>query len=312
MASIGFIVLINPKSPLSQSVRLIQTLNRMFDHPPIVCHHDFGQNPHWPATVPPNVRLCKPYVKTGWGTSGCVEATIRSLGVLYSGPDFPEWYVYLSGADYPIKSADKILKDLRKSAFDGHIEHRLLSDDNLVYPPDPNNLHGYKGPTWLDQCYRRYCTIRLGVPVINRSLRLSKRIFWLKPFGLFKSLLPFTPQFQCYAGEVWYCANYRCAERLLKFFGDDVNVARHYEKTLVPEESYPQSVLANDPTLKLSQNTYRYIDWTGGGSNPKVLSEEDLHTLNYSHCHFARKFSTADDSLQNLIDKELLDITPAR
>lgn len=306
MSSIGFIILVNPKSPLAQTERLIRTLNLMFDHPPMVCHHDFGQNPRWIDHLPSNVRLCRPYVKTGWGTFGCVEATIRSLGVLYSGADVPDWYVYLSGADYPVKSASQILNDLKNSPFDGHIEHKPVSEGDLSYPPDPNNLVGYKGPTWLKQCDRRYCTIRLDVPGINRYLRPSKRTFWIKPRGPLKRFLPFTSDFKCHSGEVWYCANHRCAERLLKFFGDDVQVAKHYKKTLVPEESYPQSVLANDPSLKLSQNTYRYIDWTGGGSNPKTLSSADFDHIANSTAHFARKMDFKNEELQDLIDSRLL------
>jgi len=296
MSPIGFVILVNPLSRLCQTERLIGTLNRMFDHPPIVCHHDFGQNPNWIAGLPSNVKISRPHVATGWGTFGCVEATIRALGMLYSGDDAPEWYVYLSGADYPIKPADKILADLNASPFDGHIEHRLISEGDLSYPQDPDNPRGWKHDTWLRQCHKRYCSLRVDVRGINRYLRPSTRTLWLESPWIINGRIPFSATFKCYSGEVWYCANHRCAKRLIEFFEKDTKVAVHYRQTLVPEESYPQTVLANCPNLKLSQNTFRYIDWTGGGSNPKVLGSEDLNGLQKSKFHFARKFDDQKDS----------------
>ena len=250
MPPIGFVILVNPFSPLSQTERLIRTLNRMFDHPPIVCHLDFGQNPNRLHRIADNVRICRPHVETGWGTFGCVEATIRSLGVLYSGSDAPEWYVYLSGADYPIKSADKILADLKNSPYDGHIEHRMLTGTDFAYPQDPENTKGWK---WDE----RYCSVRVDIHGINRYFRRSKRTYWLEHPIFTKGRIPFSDDFKCYCGEVWYCANHRCAARLIEFFEKDRKVANHYKKTLVPEESYPQTVLANTPSLKLSQNIFR-------------------------------------------------------
>lgn len=293
---IGFVLLVNPFNKLEQTERLIRTLNRMFDNPPIACHHDFGKNPRWIENCPSNVQMVRPHVDTRWGDFSCVEATIRALRLLYCGKNDPEWFVYLSGSDYPIKSAARILEDLKNSPFDGHVEHRLVSEGDLVYPQDPENLQGWKWETWLHQCHKRYCSLRVDVPGINRYLRFSKRALWLEHPFFTKGRLPFSHDFKCYAGEVWFCANHRCARRILDFYERDTCVAAHYRKTLVPEESYLQTVLGNDRSLRLSQNFLRYIDWTGRKSNPKVLTMEDLPQLKRSGAHFARKFADEPDS----------------
>ena len=301
---IGFVLLINPFNKLEQSERLIRKLNRMFDHPPIACHHDFGKNPRFIENCPGNVRLVRPHMDTQWGDFSCVEATIKALRLLYSGADYPEWFVFLSGSDYPIKSANKILADLKTNSFDGYIEHKLVSEGDLAYPPDPDNLQGWKWETWLKQCHKRYCSLRVDVPGINRYLRFSKRTFRLEHPVFTKGRLPFTAEFKCYAGEVWFSANHRCARRILDFYDHDCRVAKHYRKTLVPEESYLQTVLANAPDLKLSQNYLRYVDWTRGGSNPKVLTMEDLPKLAKSGSHFARKFDeSVDATILDELDK---------
>jgi len=301
---LGFVLLVNPFHPLERSERLIRTLNRMFDHPPIACHHDFGQNPQFIANCPANVRLVRPHVATRWGDFSCVEAMIKALRLLYSGEDRPGWFVFLSGSDYPLKSADKILADLHGSPFDGHIEHKLVSEGDLVYPPDPDNLQGWKWETWLKQCHKRYCSLRVNVWGINRYLRFSKRTFWLEHPIFTRGRVPFTAEFKCYAGEVWFSANHRCAERIIDFHDRDRRVIEHYRKTLVPEESYLQTVLANASDLKLSQNYLRYVDWTGRKSNPKVLTMDDLPKLRSSGAHFARKFDEGiDTAILDELDK---------
>ena len=302
MSSIGFVILVNPINPLSQTERLIATLNRMFDHPLIACHHDFGQNPRFIDNLPVNVKLVQPHVATKWADFSCVEATVKALRLLYSGEDDAEWFVYLSGSDYPIKPASTILDDLKTGSFDGYIEHAVVSEGDLAYPPDPSNLPRWHGNHWLKHCHKLYCTLRVDVPSINRYLRFRKRTFWLEHPIFTNGRLPFTAEFKCFAGEVWFSANHRCARRILDFYDNDVDVADHYRKTLVPEESYFQTVLANAPDLKLSQDYLRYVDWTGGGSNPKVLTLDDLPQLVNTGAHFARKF---DDRVDVAILDEL-------
>jgi hypothetical protein len=301
---IGFVLVVNPFNKLEQTARLIGVLNRMFEYPPIACHHDFGKNPIFIENCPPNVRIVRPHVNTKWGDFSCVEATISALRLLYSDEDSPEWFVFLSGSDYPIKPAKKILSDLRTGIFDGYIEHRLVSEGNLVYPPDPQNLQGWKWETWLKQCHKRYCSLRLDVWGINRYLRFSKRTFWLEHPIFTSGRIPFTDKFKCYAGEAWFCANYRCARRVIDFYDHDIRVKEHYRKTLVPEESYFHTVLANAPNLKLSQNHFRYVDWTERLSNPKILRTQDLPKLIESGAHFARKFDdNIGSGILNEIDK---------
>jgi len=287
---IGFVLLVNPYNPPAQAGRLIRTLNGMFNHPPITCHHDFGKHPQFIEPCPPNVRLVRPHVNTKWGDFSCVAATVQALRLLYAGDYRPEWFVFLSGADYPIKPAGQILEELRTGGFDGYIEHRLFSEGDLAYPPDPDHRAGWKGETWLQQCHRRYCSRRVDVPSLNRYLKFRRRTYWLEHPFFTRGRLPFTPAFKGYAGEAWFSANHRCARRILDFWDTDQKVKEHYRQVLVPEESYLHTVLANDPELKLSQNCLRYVDWNTRQSNPKVLTQTDLPRLKSSAAHFARKF----------------------
>lgn len=293
-SAIGFVILINPFSPLEQTTRLIETLNRVFHHPPVACHQDFGKNPVSLASYP-NVRVVPDYIDTHWGDFSCIEAAIKALSLLYSS-DGPEWFVYLSGADFPIKSRAKILHELQTGGYDGYIEHRAVCEGDLAYPPDSENRQGWKGETWLRQCRKRYCTLRLDLPSLNRFGRPRKRTLWLESRFVARRWLPFRADFKCFAGEAWFTANAACARRILQFHANDQEVAAHFRKTLVPEEAYFHTVLGNAPELRLSQRSLRYVDWTERRSNPKVLTMADLDSLKASSAHFARKFDSRVDS----------------
>jgi hypothetical protein len=58
---------------------------------------------------------------------------------------------------------------------------------------------------------------------------------------------------------------------------------------------------------KIINNNYRYIDWSGGGANPKVLNESDAEKITVSDDLFARKFDmTNSPEILDFIDKHLL------
>jgi hypothetical protein len=279
--SIGFVLLVNPFSRLGQSARLIDRLNAMFDFPPIAVHHDFGKNPNFIPDLPPNVRLVRPHINTKWADFTCIEAAIAALRLLYAGPEKPDWFVYLSGADYPIKPARTILQELKASPFDAHIQHLPL-----VYK---------HYPTWWQKIsFKRVCSVRVRYPWITRHLQFTTRTRWLSHPFFTRGRLPYSDHFKPYAGEAWFCASRRAAEAILKFYERDVAFAQHCRQIMVPEETYFHTVLANDPSLKLSQDYLRYVDWSAGGSHPKVLAEDDLPKLLQTNAHFARKFPDAE------------------
>jgi hypothetical protein len=112
--SIGFVLLTHNKP--RQVIRLIQRLDQMFEQPPIVCHHDFSQS-HLPIDdLPHNTRLVQPYYKTGWSLFSVIDGMLEALALMYTAQAVPDWFVLLSGSDYPIKPASQILADLAASA----------------------------------------------------------------------------------------------------------------------------------------------------------------------------------------------------
>jgi hypothetical protein len=270
------LVLLTHEKP-AQTVRLVNTLDRMFDFPPIALHHDFSQTDLPTDAFRYNVAIVRPHLRTSWGTFSVVEATMRALELMYRSPAPPDWFVLLSGADFPIKPADRIVSDLGASNFDAHIHHERISYKNYER-------------AWQERCFDRYCTLRLPYPSHSKGLGLKTQHIVLRHPLLTSYILPFSSELRCFAGGQWFSANRKAAEYILDFHARKPALARHYRRAVrFPEESYFQTILCNAPGLKISNDPRRYLDWSAGGRHPKTLGIEDLPKILESPAHFARK-----------------------
>ncbi|MDZ8029917.1 beta-1,6-N-acetylglucosaminyltransferase [Nostoc sp. DedSLP04] len=289
---IGFILLTHTK-PL-QIYRLINKLNSMFNYPLIVCHHDFSKCDLSVDTLSKNVLLVRPHLQTKWANFTLVEATIQALQLMYEVPNPPDWFVLLSGADYPIKTAKQILDELASSQYDAYIQYEQITYKTYKSDLKPNML-------WLKNSYQRYCTKSFSFHYSKTYLaHLNLEICFEHPL-LTKPFLPFSKQLACFSGSQWFCANSKAAKYIIDFHSKKNALTLYYSKLKYTDESYFQTVLANASHLKLQNDRRRYIDWSDGGCHPKTLLMEDLPNLLASSAHFARKFDIDIDS--NILDE---------
>jgi hypothetical protein len=275
MIRLGFLLLTHTKP--HQIARLVQRLATLFNDPPIVLHHDFSKCALDGQSLPPCVRVVQPHHVTTWGNISLVEAAVSALRLLYTGPEPPEWFTLLSGADYPAAPASVVLRDLQDSPVDAFMHHELIDPDHVQREWHTTCLHRYRRKRfWMRYPTRRTVTV---------PLRISRYF------------LPFTRAFQCFAGSQWFTANQRCAERILRSHaGGERKLLAHYKAVPIPDESYFQCILCNDPSLRIENDNKRYTDWSEGAAHPRTLGSQDLPRLIDSRCHFARKFDPDYDS----------------
>jgi hypothetical protein len=299
---VGFIILSHANP--AHLLRLAQTLQRIYDNPSIVFHHDFSQSPLSLDEFPSGVRFVSPYVKTRWGQFPVVTACLRALELLYRDAA-PDWFFLLSGADYPTMRSDKVLEDLNSSGMDAFLDFREVPRVPAASPyPLPENptLRHFVSPGNLVIAWNRYVAFNAWLPMIRSGPRLGRYIVYL-PFEAWGS--PFEPQFKCFYGDHWFTGNQRVAEILLNPSEMHMQLRRHLRWRIVPEECYYHSVLANTPELKIDKATRRFSEWLGGGAHPQDLGLNDLPAIIASKAHFARKFAPNSPVLDE-IDRMLL------
>lgn len=304
----GFVIL-SHKSP-GQLLRLCETLNHLHDTPPIACHHDFSQAELDQKLFPSNVHFVENWVTTGWGKWSLVEATLRGLHLLYSVAD-PDYFVLLSGADYPIAKASKIYADLEKSGADAFIDAFPVEESLAGKVPQGSPLLAHhREPYNLKLERNRYIRAQLKIPIIRlrppqhsstqeRYPRLGGMTVTL-PFNAPSS--PFDKNYRCYAGSQWFTGNRKVANKLLNPNQKDLKLQRYYGSRTFPDESYFQTVICNDPDLVYLDKPFRFLVWMG--AHPIDLGVDEFQQMMESGLHFARKINEAEPVL-DLIDKHL-------
>jgi hypothetical protein len=309
---IGF-VLVTYNNP-DQLLRLIRRLITLYDNPPIVCHHDFSKSTLEGFDFPKEVIFVRPHIETKWGSILCVNAFLSALRTLYEQGNSPDWFVFLSGSDYPVKPAEEVLADLEGGGFDAYLDHRVVE---YPYTPDPHGHyepHGFRSAGWVPVAYDRYIAKRLWLPWYSWARRKPIKV----PIGIVRSptlvspFNPFSETLKCYGGEWWLTGSRKAAERMLAKDAVNGKILAHFAKKFIPEEATLHTLLCNQPDLKISMETKRYIDWRLSGHHPKTLGMEDIPRIMASGAHFARKFDSENrievlDAVDALIDGEVVD-----
>jgi hypothetical protein len=288
MPQVGF-VLISHSNP-GQLQRLIHCLNALYSHPPIVLHHDFEQCPA-ELRLPSNAVVVRPSMRTGWGEFSVVRAILACMKTLYADLDSPEWCALLSGSCYPVMTAEGVTEELASGGYDAYIHHERIDPLNPVR-------------RFPQECVRRYFAWRLRVP---RRRAGKWQVAWQSvPTPRLNAVAsPYARHgLECYAGALWFTCNRRAAKYLLDWSEANPWLGACLQNRALAEESYFHTVLGNRADFRLCGDHRRYIDWSNGGSHPRVLGPEDLQAMISSGAHFARKFHP-DGTVLDRLDEHL-------
>jgi hypothetical protein len=281
----------------------------MFGDPPIVSHHDFSQCPLDERLFPANVEFAHPHIATRWGHISLPLGALRALSLLPKHEQL-DWFVLLSGCDYPVRPADEIITGLGNSDCDVFLDNREILYGRL--PPGQTATDGgFDRPSWIPLAYDRYCAFRLWWPRPSKKQLLSgalpfrkKPIYIRNPYVL--RMLRFKRPKRIFGGDFWFQINRKALTRLIadpalpcleKYFRARSNTA----------ESFFQTALCNQPDLRICKQHKRYADWTSGGAHPKLLEVADVPRILKSGAYFARKFR-ADGITQEYLNRTVLGI----
>lgn len=243
----------------------------------------FDINPHLFMEALPNVYFINNRVDVKWAGYSTVVATFECIKeIVATGIEY-DFINFLSGQDYPIKSADQINNFFEENRGKEFLSYRDIKNEwkEGLLRMEKYYLSGYefRGKTRLEN-------------LINKVMPKRKLPNNLHPYGksMFWMLSPATAM---------YVVNTVENDKKLKDF---------FWLCWASDEFVFQTILLNSPIKdKIINDNYRYIDWSAGGANPKVLNESDAEKISASKDLFARKFDMVNSpGILDYIDKHLL------
>ena len=300
---VGFVILSHQDD--DRLLRLVASLNREYDSPPVVVHHDFSQAPVDRTPFPSNCRFVEDWTRTSWANWSVVDGALRAYRSILARSN-AEWVFLLSAADYPIRRGSDVRDELARERCDALIDMRpclpgkrpraqTIGKTNPVmsFMDTPGN-HALKT--------RFTMSPQLWFPIVRRKPRWRVgRLTYRPPFA---GRHPFTEERPAFYGDHWWAGNRRAVEAVLDPGGFAARLRRHLRMRTQPDESYYCTVLAAREDMTLSLDNRRFAEWNGGGAHPQSLTEADLDAMFASGAYFARKFE-AGSSVRDHIDARL-------
>ncbi|HTU45314.1 MAG TPA: beta-1,6-N-acetylglucosaminyltransferase [Bryobacteraceae bacterium] len=296
---LGFVILSHANP--DQVLRLAKRLADTFAPAAIACHHDTNKSAIDAKRLPAFCTLVKNAVNTSWGRFSVVEAELRALQLLYDKYD-PDWFVMLSGADYPVQRASVVSAELSQGGYDAYVDFRKISfanrsEQRFLTGLDLGGDGGFDRPEWKRIAFDRYVAIRLRYEPRGRN---QSRRYLVRHLVVVRLASRFKFCRNIYAGDHWFSGNRKVARHLLSDTPLTKQMLAHFRSRPIPEEGIYQSIICNVPGLKLCADNKRYADWTAGGLHPKLLGPGDIPLIVKSGAHFARKFAADSPALGRL------------
>lgn len=233
-----------------------------------------------------------------WGSFTFIEAVQELIKESFNHGPF-DYYVLLSGTDYPVRSNSFI-----KNFIEKHKDTQFI---NISMMPANNKS--------LDRVYQYY------ISTYDKSFRwdfILKRIFNLAIRILkIKRSLPYKYRsMTLYGGSTWWAMSGNCIRYIMDFMNKNPKFVQFYQNTLIPEEMFFHTILGNSKFFEKIEPSFTYADWpTNDLAHPEMISEKHLPVLakervpssygKEAYVLFARKFSDRSGKVIELIDMRL-------
>ncbi|MDP2090193.1 MAG: beta-1,6-N-acetylglucosaminyltransferase [Candidatus Gracilibacteria bacterium] len=201
-----------------------------------------------------------------WGGYSMVQVELNGIKKLLEISDKWDYFINLSGQDYPLKSQKEITNYLSKNLNNNFLK---VADQLIERPETMNRIDNY----FVDN----------GTNM--SEIKSKKREF----------LDNVTP----YIGGQWMILTRKCCEFIINDL-ETKKFEKFYINTLIADESFFQTLLMNSSfTGKIINDDKRSIIWVADGDiklRPKTFDNTDIDYLSINDNLFARKFDDNIDS----------------
>lgn len=241
--------------------------------------------------------FCTDRHRVFWGEFSIVRATLAALDAALNDPRGFDYFVLLSGADYPIAPQAQIEAFLSANA--GGEFMNLVAMPNLAVDKKLDRLTRYKVAsgrllTTPEKILRRAMTY---APLVPKARNLVRGLEGLAP----------------YAGSQWWALTRASCERVMQFLQERPKVVRFYENSWYADEGFFQTIIANSPRRSAIRHNLTFTDWGAGGAHPAQVDQSLIERLSQprvlvqdaygdGEVFFARKFDDASGPVLDALD----------
>lgn len=193
-----------------------------------------------------------------WGDYSQLAAILLLLEAALAHPTQYDYFVLLSGTDYPLRSGAEIEQFFYQNRGTEFIN--CVAMPSVAASKPLSRLTDYKGRPgsagWAMGKARR-AAIRYGLAP-KRDYR-----FYLD------SLDPF-------AGSTWWALTREACVYINRFVAENPKVMKFYENTFNPDEMVIQTILANSRFRARMLHNVTFTDWSKGGLSPSPIGDSHI------------------------------------
>jgi hypothetical protein len=224
--------------------------------------------------------LVKNTVPVYWGDFSPVQATLNGMKEIRDQTRGFDYFILLSGQDYPIKPIQSLVDFLEKNKGKEFINHY------------PVNKEGWKAAMSRYQYYHK------NVPgwFIFAGFRQLMKLSGIKR----------KPPVPVWGGSQWFNITRAAFDYILDYTTANPGFTRFMKRCNFTDELFFHTILLNSPFKNNCINDHlRYINWSSDPgkkiNSPEVITQKDLTTVRQSPGFFARKFDNSID--ENVLDE---------
>lgn len=313
------VYLIQTHKNLAQISRLVRRITRDSPEAQVRIVHHTAQFAIDPATFADLPRVQVTHVRQAHrGDFSLVRPCLEVIDTLLEQGDGFDWLVFLSGQCYPARPLASFEELLARGEFDAYMQFFDAFEDS------PENLWGLREARHR-YLYQYHRLRRAELPAtLRKLLSVPRRIVNnTQPFvqldtsygalvGL-RATSPFSERFRCFGGSHFKALSRASASYLSEFTRRHPEIVNYFSKTILPEESLVQTVLANNAALRLHNKCLCYVDWRGGRlGHPRTLGVQHYRDIAASGAFFARKFDMRYDTrILDVLDRRAANLSRA-
>ena len=231
----------------------------------------------------PRVYMIKKRGKVRWAGFSFTQSLLDAVEeVLTSGRQY-DIINSMSGQDYPLKSNDYFYK-----FFEERTKNNFLAIEEF-------------GSDWWTEAEQRIVEYHMTDFDFKGRYRFQFLINRILPRRKF----PYGYTLYGSNRATWWTINAECAAYVVNFIKENPAIRKFAKYTWAPDEYLIPTIIMNSSFKdSVIHDNYRYLDWSKGGANPKILTVDDFEALKKTDKLLARKFDIKiDTAILDMLDE---------